>query len=217
MFLAAVRPPLLCHIGHVVLVSAEEEMRRIATGRVVAAMKHEQAIGDGAVDGFVGDPVSVPVPPERPVIPIALWESASEVRPTRIRPTGAIDSRENRRDWIGLCARRFTRDGAEPDGVIDHSACRDVKGSTTNLTDALDTATHDRQRACLRAEPFSLTRIALDQRTADFAYDGNWHSKTPLGRASRGGGTGPEKAVCQRAITPLKSRIHLRTLYLGEE
>lgn len=43
------------------------------------------------------------------------------------------------------------------------------------------------------------------------------HDKTPLGRASREGGTGPEKAVRRRVMTPPKSRFHLRTLYPGED
>lgn len=52
--------PALCpHVGHVVGLGAKEQMGRIDTRRIVAAVEHAQAIGDGAVAQHPRHPVAM--------------------------------------------------------------------------------------------------------------------------------------------------------------
>lgn len=56
---SAIRRPAACpHVVHIVPWRAEQDVARSATGRIVAGVSHEHAIGDGAVEHLPDDTVN---------------------------------------------------------------------------------------------------------------------------------------------------------------
>lgn len=135
--------------------------------------------------------------------------------PRATAPVGAIASVAGRL-WCYpfLLAARFAndRDAANPVGI----ARADI-GFSLSLCGARPAA--ESTGGFARAKVIRLcdsASLAGNGRVVSrLSVDG--HNKTPLGRASREGGTDPEKAVRRRVMTPPKSRLHLRTFYHGQE
>jgi hypothetical protein len=168
------------HIEHVFAVGSEEEMRRIAAASHVAPMADKQAVRDGAVRGFIGQPVygyralrGLAVLSNVPVTPIAdnpLPQPAAVRTSTPVQPSP--QALFERRPSVGYAMAR-----KEPMGfALDVATCftrlgRDVRGLATTAGTKLGTVKRKLNRGWYTFHVTDLLRVS---------------SQTPAVRAARG-------------------------------